>query len=122
MGLLVLKWWWWWWWWWCCLTIFFTAGQEVDILKSENELVILNDYNNMEEETFSKTERIFLYEKVNHLEKRIDHLYTDRGILERLLSVFSNPPGYIESFITNLNKRRYDTREVARKIKKWANS
>ena len=112
MGLLILT--------LCCLMITVVTGQEVDTLNTPNELVI-NDYNNMEE-PFSKTERIFLYEKVKQLEERIDHLYTDRGMLERLLSVFSNPPGYIESFITNLSKRRYDTREVAKRIKKWASS
>ena len=72
-----------------------------------------------EDIVLEKSERVFLYEKIKELEAKIDYLYSEKGLLERLLAVFANPPGYIESFLSNLSKRMYDTRELARRIKKW---
>ena len=96
------------------LLLFVISNAEHDIVyKNHNDVAQVDNYES------EKSKYINVFEKIDRLEKQIAFLSSEEGLLQLLNKVFDSPPSYFQSFIINLSKRKYDTRQVAQKIKKW---
>lgn len=91
------------------------AGEEL-VMKIENNC-------DLEENSFpepQKTSALNYIQEIQALKKMVAKLASDDYLLQRLDNLFKNPPSYIQSFLVNLSRKKWDTRNVARNIKQWA--